>query len=143
MEENALKEKLNEKYILYQMLAQNLEALKQQLELVEQQMIELRSTSMSIDDLKKLGEQNEIFLPLASGCFGRGSITDSKKILVGIGAGIFMEKTSVDAKAFVERNFREVEKAGLEIEGQMKNIVGQMNVVAAELQDMAQREGQG
>ncbi len=135
------KTKLNEKYILYQVLAQNLEGLKQQLEMVEQQMIELKSTSMSMDDVVKTDEENEIFLPLGSLCFSRGKITNGKKILVGVGAGIFVEKSEKDAKALVERNFNEVEKVGLEIEEQMKRTVGQMNGLASEMQAMAQQEG--
>ena len=138
--DEAAKTKLNEKYIIYQVLAQNLEALKQQLEFVEQQMIELKSTSMSMEDVVKTGAENEIFLPLGSGCFGRGKITDGKKVLVGVGAGVFLEKDAKDAKAFVEKNFNEVEKAGLEIEEQMKTTVGQMNHIAGEIQGMAQQE---
>jgi prefoldin alpha subunit len=130
-------EKLNEKYILYQLLGQNLESLKQQLEIVGQQLVELKSTSLSVEDLERAGEKNEIFLPLGSACFCGGMVTDSRKILVGVGAGVFLEKGAKEAKSFIERNFKELEKAGAEIEEQLKSTAGQMNELAAEIQELA------
>ena len=140
MPENA-KERLNEKYILYQVLSQNIESMKQQMEMVEQQLIELKSTSMSIDDIEKMGESNEIFLPLGSGCFGKGSITDAKKVLVNVGAGVFVNKDIKSAKSSVEAIFNELEKAGIELEEQMKRALNQINEIASEIQAAAQKEG--
>jgi prefoldin alpha subunit len=134
------KEKLNEKYIIYQILAQNIEGLKKQLEMVEEQLIELKSTSLSMDDLEKISESNEIFLPLGSGCFGKGKITDNKKILVNAGAGVFMNEDLKNAKLSIEGNFKELERAGMEIEEQMKKTITQMNGLASEIQEMAQKE---
>ena len=134
------KEKLNEKYIIYQILAQNIEGLKKQLEMVEEQLIELKSTSLSMDDLEKISESNEIFLPLGSGCFGKGKITDNKKILVNAGAGVFMNEDLKNAKLSIEGNFKELERAGMEIEEQMKKTITQMNGLASEIQAMAQKE---
>ncbi len=132
---------INEKYILYQVLAQNLEGLKQQLELVEQQMMELKSTSVSLDDIKQAGTESEIFLPLGSGCFSRGRITDNKRMLVNVGAGVFIDKEMKDVRAFVETNLKELEKAGIEIEEQMRRMAAQMNELASDIQEIAAREG--
>ena len=133
-------EKLNERYILYQILVQNLEALKQQIGLVEQQMFELSSTVLSIDDLKKMNENNEIFLPLGSGCYGSGKIMDNKRILVNAGAGIFINDEIGAAKVFIEERAKELERAGKEIEMQMERLVKQINQTAAEIQKIAGAE---
>lgn len=141
MPEDQSKERLSEKYILYQILMQNMESMKEQLELVEQQLIELKSTSMSMEDMEKMSESNEIFLPLGSGCFGSGKITDTKKMLVNVGAGVFISKDVKSARSSVESNFKELEKAGVELEEQMKKTVGQINEIATEIQEAAQKEG--
>jgi prefoldin alpha subunit len=135
-------EKLNEKYILYQVLAQNLEGMKQQIEMVEQQLLELRSTLLSMEDVNKLNDTNEIFVPMGSGCFSRGKITDSKKILVGVGAGVFVDRDMESAKTLINERFNEIEKAGMEIEEQMKNIANQMNTLAADIQSIAAKDSQ-
>jgi prefoldin alpha subunit len=133
-------EKLNEKYIVYQILAQNLESLKEQMQLVEQQLFELNSASMSLDDLDKMDDKNEIFLPLGGGCFGKGQITENKKILVNVGSGIFLNENIDDAKALLQERTEEIEKAGKEIEGHAEKIALQMNEFAAEIQKMARTE---
>ncbi len=134
-------EKLSEQYVLYQILAQNLETLKQQLQFVEQQMLELRSTLMSIDDVKKMGEKNEILLPLGSGCYGSGSITDRGRILVNAGAGIFINEEIGSAKALLEQRTAEVERAGAEIQQQAEKIIAQMNEIAMVIEEAARKEG--
>lgn len=134
-------ENLNEKYILYQILAQNMESLKQQMQLVEQQLFELNSTLMSVDELKKMDDKNEIFLPLGGGCFGKGKITENKRILVNVGSGIFINEDVEDARSLLGGRIREIERAGKEIEMQAEKIAGQMNELAVEIQKMAQAEG--
>jgi prefoldin alpha subunit len=134
------KEKLQEKYVLYQLLNQNLESLKQQFDLIQQQFIEVKSTVMSIDDLKKTEEKNEIFLPLGSGCYGKGKITDKNDIMVNVGAGIFVNKKSADAKLFLDKRVKEIEKASGEIHEQMERIVRQMNELGLQIQEMAQKK---
>ncbi|MEM5871561.1 MAG: prefoldin subunit alpha [Candidatus Aenigmatarchaeota archaeon] len=130
-------EQLNEKYILYQILAQNLEALKQQLELVEEQIIEIKISLASINDLKEIKEENEILIPLGSGCFGKGKITEKSHFLVNIGSGIFVYKDLENAKTFLEERFKEIENAGKEIEGQAKKIAVHMNELSEEIQNLA------
>lgn len=134
------KEKLQEKYVLYQLLNQNLESLKQQIQLVEQQFIEVKSTLMSVDDLKGVSGKNEIFLPLGSGCYGKGKVTENRKILVNVGAGIFINKKSVSVESFLEERVKELEKAGEEIQTQMERIARQMSELGLEIQELAKQE---
>jgi len=136
------KEKLSERYVLYQILAQNLETLKQQLQLVEQQVFELRSTLMSMEDIKKLDEKNEILLPLGSGCYGSGMITDGKNILVNAGAGVFINEDMGAAKSLLEERLAEAEKAGKEVQTQAEKIIVQMNEIASEIQEAARQESE-
>ena len=134
------KEKVQEKYVLYQLLNQNLESLKQQMQLVEQQFIEVKSTIMSIDDLKGMGEKNEIFLPLGSGCYGKGKITESNEMLLNVGAGVFVNKEAAAAKSLLEKRVKELERAGEEIQAQMERILKQMNELGVEIQELARGE---
>lgn len=130
-------EQLNEKYILYQILAQNLEALKQQLELVEEQIIEIKTSLVSINDLKEMKDENEILIPLGSGCFGKGKIIEKNQILVNIGSGVFVFKDLENAKAFLDERLKEIEKAGKEIEREAQKLALHMNELAEEIQELA------
>lgn len=135
------KEKLQEKYVLYQLLNQNMESLKQQFELVEQQFIEVKSTMMSLEDLNKSGENNEIFLPLGSGCYGKGKVTDNKGVLVNVGAGVFVNQKMAAAKSFLDKRLKELENANNEVQAQMERVAKQMNELGVEIQEIAKQEG--
>jgi prefoldin alpha subunit len=131
--------KLNEKYILYQVLAQNIESLKQQMQIVEEQIIGIKSTLNTLNDLKTVKEKNEIFLPIGSGCFGKGMLMENDRMLVNVGSGIFLEKSIDDAKAFLEERLKEIEKAGKDIEAYAEKIALQMNELAEDIQNLAQK----
>ena len=133
------KQKLQEKYVLYQLLNQNLESLKQQQDMIQQQFIELKSTVMSISDTGSLKESNEILVPLGGGCFGKGTVTDSKNVIVSIGSGLFMTKKSESAKSYIEDRLNEIEMANKEIQGHMERIARQMNDMGAEIQELSRQ----
>ena len=135
------KEKLQEKYVLYQILGQNLESLNQQMKIVEQQFAEVKMTALSLDDIKKVEKNNEIFLPLGSGLFGKGMITEKNSMLVNAGAGIFLNKNLTEAKKTLEEREKELEKASVEIREQAQKVTKQINELSIEIQELASKEG--
>ncbi len=132
--------KIQEKYVLYQLLAQNLEALKQQLQIIEQQFVETRTTMESVENIEKTNEKNDIFLSIGSGCYGKGKITDRKDILVNVGAGILINKKIADAKSFLRERISTLERMAREIQGEMELVAKQMNELGIEIQELAQKE---
>jgi prefoldin alpha subunit len=133
-------QKLQEKYILYQLLNQNLESLKQQMEMVAQQSLEVRSTMLSIDDIKGIKDENEVFLPLGSGCYGKGKITSRNDVLVNTGAGIFMNQKAEQARLSLEEREKELQKASETIKEQIERVVKQLNGLGLEIQHLAQQK---
>lgn len=133
-------QKLQEKYVLYQLLNQNLESLKKQMEMVEQQSLEVKSTIVSIDDIKAIKEDNEVFLPLGSGCYGKGKITSKNDVLVNGGAGIFMNQKADKAKLSLKEREKELEKAGETIKEQIERVSRQLNSLGLEIQHLAQQK---
>jgi prefoldin alpha subunit len=135
-----MEQKLQEKYILYQLLQQNIESLNQQFGLVENQLVETKISVKLLDDIKKLNAENEILLPLGSGCFGKGKITEKNGIIVNLGSGIMVEKTAESAKLFLEKGEKELEKMNLEIKEQMEKIARQMNEIGIDIQNLAKKQ---
>lgn len=135
------KQKLQEKYVLYQLLNQNLEALKQQMEAIEEQSQEVSSTLSSIGDIHKIAKNNEVFIPIGSGCYGKGELTDSKSVVVNVGAGILVEKKIEDAKKFLDNRSEDIGKAKKEIQEHAEKVTNQMTDVGSEIQKLAESEG--
>jgi len=119
------KEKLQEKYVLYQLLQQNLESLREQLELVERQFMEIKTTEQVFKDFKNGKGNDDVLIPLGSGCYGEGKVTDVKTILVNLGANVMVNKTLESANLFLKEREKELEKASKGIQEQMVKIANQ------------------
>jgi prefoldin alpha subunit len=134
------KEKLQEKYILYQLLQQNLESLREQFEIVERQLIELKNTQQVLKDLSKGKKTNDVLIPLGSGCYGKGEVTDLKDFVVNLGGNVMADKKTGSIKPFLEKREKELERAGREIQERMIKIANQINETAMEIQHLGKKE---
>ena len=99
---------MQEKVILYQLLQRHLESLSQNAVMLERRYEEMEATRMALEDIEKL-KGNEILVPLGSGLFSYGKITDSGKMLVDAGAGVFMDKDPDSSKRLLEDKKKELE----------------------------------
>ncbi|NIO21421.1 MAG: prefoldin subunit alpha [Candidatus Aenigmarchaeota archaeon] len=128
---------LQEKYLLYQILQQNLENLKQQLEMVEKQFIEIKTTEEIFKDFKNRKGTDDVLLPLGSGCYGKGDVRDLKNVMVNVGANIMVNKTTESAKLFMREREKELERASKEIQEHMVKTANDINQTAMEIQKLA------
>jgi prefoldin alpha subunit len=131
---------LQEKYILYQLLQQNLENLRQQLEFVERQFIEIKNTQGVFRDFKKRKGSDDVLIPLGSGCYGSGDVQDLKNVLVNVGANIMVSKRVESAKLFLNEREKELEKAGKEIQEHMIKTAKEINETVMDIQKLANKE---
>lgn len=131
---------LQEKYILYQLLQQNMEKLRQQIELIERQLIEIKNTEEVFRDFKKRRGSDDVLIPLGSGCYGSGSVKNLKNVLVNIGANIMVSKPVESAKLFLNEREKELEKSAKEIQEQMVKIAKEIDETAVDIQKLARKE---
>jgi prefoldin alpha subunit len=134
------KEKLQEKYILYQLLQQNLESLREQLELVERQFIEVKTTEQVLDDLKNRKGPDDVLVPLGSGYYGNGKVMDLETVLVNLGANVMISKKLKSANIFLREREKELERISKDIQEQMVKVVDQINKTAMDIQKLAREE---
>jgi len=133
------KEKLQEKYILYQLLQQNLESLREHLELIEGQLIELKTTQQVLNDLKGGKSVTDVLIPLGGGCYGKGEVKDIKTFLVNLGANVMVDRKMESLKPLLEKREKDLERAGGEVQEQMIKTANQINETALEIQSMAKK----
>ena len=60
---------IQEKFVLYQLLNQRLEEIKQHATIIQQKMIEVETTKIAIGGIKDVNEEKDILIPLGSGFF--------------------------------------------------------------------------
>ncbi len=136
----ASQQEMQEKLVLYQLLQQHLETLKQQAVLLQNRFMELEVTKQAVDDIKKIKQVNDTLIPLGSGVYVHGKINDIKKVLVDVGAGVMMNKDIDASLAVIEDKRAEVEKLLESLQGEVNEVVQKINQIGAQLQAMMQQE---
>jgi prefoldin alpha subunit len=133
-----LEKEIQEKVILYQLLQKHLESLTQNAVMIERRYEEMEATRLALEDIERLKEKNEILVPLGSGFFTYGKITDSGKMLVDAGAGIFMDKDTDSSKRLLEERKQEIEKLAGEMQQEIGDVSSRLNSLAMELEGLSQ-----
>lgn len=133
----AVKQKeMEEKFIMYQLLQKQLEMFREQAMQLEKGFIEIETTKQSVEDFQKLKTVNDIMIPLGSGYYIEGKITNLEKVLMSPGANIMLEKDLKSAHESLEDKKKEIEKIGKNLQDKMNEVVQKINNLAPELEKM-------
>jgi len=131
---------IQEKFVLYQLLNQRLEEIKQHATIIQQKMVEFETTRMAVEEFKNVNENKDLLIPLGSGFFASGKSVSDKKILVELGAGIYAKKSLEDASEFIGRKRKEVDDAIQMLQMEANAITAKLGEIVPELQQAAQEQ---
>jgi prefoldin alpha subunit len=132
-------EAMQEKVILYQILQKHLESLTQNAVMIERRYEEIEATRMALEDIGKAME-SEILVPLGSGIFTYGKITDPGRMLADAGAGVFIDKDPEYSKQLLEERKKEMEKLAQDMQSEMAEVSSRLNSLAMELEGLSQKQ---
>lgn len=99
-----------------------MEAMREQVALLNTTLSELSSTIETIKKLKELPEGTEILTPIGSGSFVKAKLMPVDKILTGVGAEVVVERTPDEALRFLEEKSSEVGKAVQQLRSEMASL---------------------
>lgn len=102
-------EEINKNLAILEYYREQLNAVDMQNQLMQAALTDYYKAKMTIGQLKKTDQKPEVLIPIGGGTFINGSIQDSKKILVDIGAGYVTEKTLDDALLKVEERIKKLQ----------------------------------
>ena len=83
---------------------------------------ELRVSSMTMEGLENEQKGAQLFVPIGGGSYVKARLATSKKVVVGIGADVAVERTFKEAKEELEARIAELQKTR-EVLGQQFNQV--------------------
>jgi prefoldin alpha subunit len=94
-----------------------IEYYKQQLESIDMQLQYLQSTladyqwaKMTVEQLHAVDENSELLIPVGAGTFINGSLKNASNVLIGVGAGIVIEKTIDEAVLKLEERIKRIQE---------------------------------
>jgi prefoldin alpha subunit len=103
-------DKIQQKYLQFKYLQQQLHQLQEYLETLQQQHQELETSISGISDLETVAPNTELLAPIANGIFVKGKLQDAKNVIVNVGANITVEKTIPEVIALLQQQVSELQE---------------------------------
>jgi len=129
--------KLQKLYMQFQVLEQHIKQMQQQAAALNAQLLDLISTTHSLDELKNVKPGTEILVPISSGIYAKGEIKDNSHLIVNVGANITVSKNLDDTRKIVEtqaEEMKELQKQALE---ELQILTNQAAIIEKEMNNLA------
>lgn len=131
--------KLQEKYIEMKIIEQQISEIQKQAQTVEQQLIELMTTTQNLEDFKKVNKGDKILVPISSGIFAKAELKENKEFLVNVGANTVVTKDIDSTKKLMEKQVEEMRNLHTRISMQMQKLALYASRIEEELKELASK----
>ena len=108
-------------------LEQTAETLQQRISMLNAAMTDLTYASMTLDGVEKEKESAEILVPIGGSSYVKAKLTNSDKVIIGMGAGVSIEKPVSEAKAILKERLDELGKSAVASQQQFGQIAERIN----------------
>ena len=124
-------------------LEQTAEAVQQRISMVNAALTDLTYANATLDGIEKEKENAEMLVPIGGSSYVKVKLTDSNKIIVGMGAGVSVEKTLAEAKVTLKERLDELEKTMNSAQQQFSQVAERINSGRGRLETLlaSAREG--
>jgi prefoldin alpha subunit len=114
-------------------------ALQSRLEIVRAAANEVTLAHSTLDGIKKLEDGDSTLVPVGAGSYIRMKISDSKKIVMGVGAGVAMEKDVDSSVEELKGRLQELDKARTSIQQQLDQTLARYQQDREALEELLRR----
>jgi prefoldin alpha subunit len=124
-------------------LEQTADTLQQRIGMVNAALTDLTYANLTLDGLEKEKENAELLVPIGGNSYVKAKISDTNKVIVGVGAGVSVEKTLQEAKTMLKERLDELEKTMNSAQQQFGQVAERINSGRARLETLLSgaREG--
>ena len=120
-------EELRKLSVEMRFLEQTAETLQQRISMVNAAMTDLAYASMTLEGMEAEKENAELLVPIGGSSYIKVKLACFDKVVVGMGAGVSIEKTLPEAKAIVKERLEELEKTMRSAQQQFAQIAQRIN----------------
>ena len=117
-------------------LEQTAETLQQRISMVNAAMTDLTYANMALESIEKEKKNAELLIPIGGSSYIKVKLASPDKVVVGMGAGVSIEKTLPEAKAIVKERLDELEKAMLSAQQQFAQVAERINAGRSRLESL-------
>lgn len=134
------KEDITKKYVEFQLLNQQIQQAQQQMQLLSQQILELKSLSKNLGELSLIESGSEMYNNLGVGVHIKSTVKDIKHLLVNVGAGILVQKTPEETITIVDKQVSELEKFIVNLEANLHKSIEKAEQLRQEIEKEQQKK---
>lgn len=117
--------------------------LQSRLDIVTAALSETLTALSTLEGTKGKPGETETLIPIGSGSFVKSKLADAEKVIIGVGAGVCIEKPIEDSMKDLRLRSSELEKARANVTQQLNQVIGQTEDYRAHLNDLARKKGGG
>ena len=124
-------------------LEQTAETLQQRISMVNAAISDLTFASMTLEGMEKETENAEILVPIGGNAYVKAKLADANVVIVGMGAGVAIEKTLAEAKVTLKERLDELVKTMNAAQQQFSQVAERINSGRGRLETLlsSAREG--
>ena len=140
---NKSEEELRRLSVEMRYLEQTAETLQQRISMVNAAISDLTYANMTLDGIAKEKENAELLVPIGGSAYVKAKLADTNMIILGMGAGVSVEKTLAETKVTLKERLDELEKTMNAAQQQFSQVAERINSGRSRLETLlsAGREG--
>jgi len=113
---------LQQRYLEYQLLTNQIKQLQQQIEQLTQHLVDLGGIKEGLDNVSNSEIGEELLVPVGSGVFIKASLKENKEAIMTVGANVSVDKNIKDVVIIVDKQIEEVKHVIHDMEMELGNL---------------------
>jgi len=115
--------------------------IESRLAVVDTALSEMLIASSTLEGIKNTPKGTEALIPVGAGSFIRVELADSEKIVMGVGAGVSLEKSVNDSIESLKNRQDDLEKLRTSLQQQLSQIASRIDDERRTLSDLVKKRG--
>ena len=125
-DEKLTQQQIQELAARHQQVQYQAESVAQQMNMVQLTIKDVETAIITISSLKDEKAGKEILVPIGFSSFVNATLSNPDKVVIGIGAGVSVEKKTDDAKVLLEKRKDELTKYLEQLNAAISKLAGEM-----------------
>lgn len=117
--------------------------LQSRLDIVTAALSETLTAIQTLEGAKGQPDSSDVMIPIGSGSFVKARLSDPGNIIIGVGAGVCVEKSVEDSIKDLRLRSSELEKARVSVTQQLSQLLGQTEDYRERLGELVRKKGGG
>lgn len=119
------------------LLEETAEALQSRMSMVNAAITDLTYANSTLEGLEENKVGSQLLVPIGGNSYIKAKLDDSDKVIVGMGAGVSVEKTFQEAREVIEKRMKGLEETKGSLQQRFGEVAQKINEDRAKLQELA------